>query len=142
MFRGEYSHQLDSKGRLIIPSRFRDLLTDDAILTRGLDHNLVIYPIGAWQTLMQQLKEMPITHPSARAFRRLLFSGAVELSLDKQGRVNIPNYLLDYASIEDAILLVGMENFVELWQPDHWKTTLDNVASILAESDHLLTVNF
>lgn len=142
MFRGEYSHQLDSKGRLIIPSRFRDLLTDDAILTRGLDHNLVIYPVEAWQTLMQQLKEMPITHPSARAFRRLLFSGAVELSLDKQGRVNIPNYLLDYASIEDAILLVGMENFVELWQPDHWKTTLDNVASILAESDHLLTVNF
>lgn len=142
MFRGEYSHQLDSKGRLIIPSRFRDLLTDDAILTRGLDHNLVIYPIEAWETLTQQLNEIPITYPGARAFRRLLFSGAVELSLDKQGRVNIPNYLLEYASIEDAVLLVGMENFIELWQPDHWKTTLDNVASILAESDHFLTVNF
>lgn len=142
MFRGEYSHQLDGKGRLIIPSRFRDLLTDDAILTRGLDHNLVIYPIEAWETLTQQLNEIPITYPGARAFRRLLFSGAVELSLDKQGRMNIPNYLLEYASIEDAVLLVGMENFIELWQPDHWKTTLDNVASILAESDHLLTVNF
>ena len=142
MFRGEFSHQLDNKGRLIIPSRFRDILTDDAILTRGLDRNLVIYPGKTWNTLMQQLNEMPITHPTARAFRRLLFSGAVELSLDKQGRVNIPNYLLEYASIEDSILLVGMESFIELWQPDHWKATLNNVASILAESDHLLTMNF
>ena len=142
MFRGEYSHQLDNKGRLIIPSRFRDLLSDDAILTRGLDHNLVIYPNQTWKTLMQQLNEMPITHPTARAFRRLLFSGAVELALDKQGRVNIPNYLLEYASIEDSVLLVGMESFIELWQPDHWKRMLDSVASILAESDHLLTMNF
>ncbi len=142
MFRGEYSHQLDNKGRLIIPTRFRDLLTGDAILTRGLDHNLVIYPGQTWNTVMQQLNDMPITHPTARAFRRLLFSGAVELTLDKQGRVNIPNYLLEYASIEDSVLLVGMESFIELWQPDHWKATLNDLASILAESDHLLTMNF
>ncbi|MGB7341639.1 MAG: division/cell wall cluster transcriptional repressor MraZ [Phototrophicaceae bacterium] len=141
MFWGEYAHQLDSKGRLIIPSRLRDKLTDDAILTRGLDHNLVIYPASTWKNVTTQLNEMPITHPTARALRRLLFSGAVEISLDKQGRVNIPNYLLEYASIEDSILLVGMETFIELWQPDQWRTTLDNVAAVLAESDHLLTLN-
>jgi len=141
MFWGEYSHQLDSKGRLIIPTRYRSQLTDDAILTRGLDHNLVIYPKQTWEKVKEQLNQVPITHPTARALRRLLFSGAVELSLDKQGRINMPNYLLEYASIEDSILLVGMETFIELWSPEHWRTTLENVSAVLAESDHLLTLN-
>lgn len=141
MFWGEYSHQLDSKGRLIIPTRYRSQLTDDAILTRGLDHNLVIYPKQTWEKVKEQLNQVPITHPTARALRRLLFSGAIELSLDKQGRINMPNYLLEYASIEDSILLVGMETFIELWSPEHWRTTLENVSTVLAESDHLLTLN-
>ncbi len=141
MFWGEYSHQLDSKGRLIIPTRYRSQLTDDAILTRGLDHNLVIYPKQTWEKVKEQLNQVPITHPTARALRRLLFSGAVELSLDKQGRINMPNYLLEYASIDDSILLVGMETFIELWSPEHWRTTLENVSAVLAESDHLLTLN-
>src|SRR5690606_20380984 len=130
-----------SKGRLIIPTRYRSQLTDDAILTRGLDHNLVIYPKQTWEKVKEQLNQVPITHPTARALRRLLFSGAVELSLDKQGRINMPNYLLEYASIEDSILLVGMETFIELWSPEHWRTTLENVSAVLAESDHLLTLN-
>lgn len=141
MFWGEYSHRLDSKGRLIIPSRYREKLSGKAILTRGLDHNLVIYPESAWDIVTQQLNEMPLTHPTARALRRLLFSGAAELALDKQGRINIPNYLLEYASIEDSILLVGMETFIELWEPERWRTTLDNISTVLAESDHMLTLN-
>ncbi len=141
MFWGEYSHQLDSKGRLIIPTRYRSQLTDDAILTRGLDQNLVIYPKQTWEKVKEQLNQVPITHPTARALRRLLFSGAVELSLDKQGRINMPNYLLEYASIEDSILLVGMETFIELWSPENWRTTLENVSAVIAESDHLLTLN-
>lgn len=142
MFWGEYSHQIDNKGRLIIPARYRDKLNDKAILTRGLDKNLVIYPQATWANVTQQLSEMPMTHPTTRALRRLLFSGAVELSSDKQGRVNIPNYLLEYASIENTILLVGMETFIELWQPDQWRKTLDNVSAVLAESDHLLKLTF
>ena len=141
MFWGEYSHQLDSKGRLIIPSRYRTLLTDDAILTRGLDHNLVIYPKQTWESVREQLNQAPITQATTRALRRLLFSGASELALDKQGRINIPSYLLEYASIEDSILLVGMETFIELWEPEQWRLTLDNVSTILAESDHLLILN-
>lgn len=141
MFWGEYSHQLDNKGRLIIPSRYRTNLTSDAILTRGLDHNLVIYSKPTWEKVTQQLNDIPITHPSARALRRLLFSGASELALDTQGRINIPNYLLEYASIEDTVLLVGMETSIELWKPEHWRQTLDNVATVLAESDHFFTLN-
>ena len=79
MFWGEYSHQLDDKGRLIIPIRYRSYLMPQAVLTRGLDHNLVIYPHETWRTLAENLNQMPITHPPARALRRLLFSGAVEL---------------------------------------------------------------
>jgi MraZ protein len=141
MFWGEYSHQLDKKGRLIIPVRYREKLTDDAILTRGLDNNLVIYPEETWQTVTNQLNQMPITHPTARALRRLLFSGAAQLALDKQGRVIIPPYLRAYASITDEALLVGMETYIELWEPSCWRKALDNVSAVIADSGHLLTLN-
>ena len=84
MFWGEYAHQLDKKGRFIIPIRYREQLTAEAILTRGLDNNLVIYPEATWQTVTTQINQMPITHPSARALRRLLFSGAIQLAPDNQ----------------------------------------------------------
>lgn len=141
MFWGEYSHQLDKKGRLIIPSRYRAKLTDKAILTRGLDNNLVIYPEETWHNVTHQLNQMPITHSTARALRRLLFSGAVELSLDKQGRVNIPAYLREYASLEEEVLLVGMETFIEIWEPGLWRSALDGVTSALAEADDLLSLS-
>ncbi len=138
MFWGEYSHHLDEKGRLIIPARFRPQLSPDAILTRGLDHNLVIYPRDSWRTLSNQLNQMPITHPTARALRRLLFSGAVELSLDRQGRILVPSYLRDYASIHGEVLIAGMETFLELWEPTHWQATLKDVSQTLAEVEQIL----
>lgn len=141
MFWGEYSHQLDKKGRVIIPVRYREKLTDAAILTRGLDNNLVIYPEATWETVTTQINQMPITHPSARALRRLLFSGAVELGLDKQGRISIPDYLRDYAAITDTVLLVGMETYIELWQPDNWQSALEKVSSIIADSGHTLSLS-
>jgi transcriptional regulator MraZ len=140
MFWGEYSHQLDKKGRLIIPSRYRAKLTEKAILTRGLDQNLVIYPAETWQNVTQQLNQMPITHSTARALRRLLFSGAAQLTLDKQGRIIIPIYLRQYASLSDEVLLVGMETFIEIWEPQLWHSALDAVSSVLAEADDLLSL--
>jgi MraZ protein len=125
MFWGEYAHQLDKKGRFIIPIRYREQLTAEAILTRGLDNNLVIYPEATWQTVTAQINQMPITHPSARALRRLLFSGAIQLAPDNQGRILIPDYLRTYATISDSILLVGMETYIELWEPACWTATLD-----------------
>jgi MraZ protein len=138
MFWGEFSHHLDEKGRLIIPARFRPQLSPKAILTRGLDHNLVIYPQDSWQALSDHLNQMPITHPTTRALRRLLFSGVVELSLDRQGRVLIPGYLRDYASLNGEVLIAGMESFLELWEPTHWRATLNDVSHTLAEADHSL----
>lgn len=141
MFWGEYSHQLDKKGRLIIPARYRNLLNEKAILTRGMDENLVIYPSSTWETVIEQLNQMPITNPSARALRRLLFSGAVQLEMDKQGRVNIPIYLREYASLQEEVFLVGMETFIEIWEPSRWRSTLDGVTSVLADSGHLLSLS-
>jgi MraZ protein len=138
MFWGEYSHQLDEKGRLIIPARYRSHLHDGAILTRGLDHNLVIYPHEAWQVVSERVNTMPITHPAARALRRLLFSGAVEVSLDRHGRMLIPGYLRDYASLNGEVLIAGMETFLELWEPNTWRATLDDVSQSLADVEHIL----
>lgn len=141
MFWGEFAHQLDQKGRLIIPARFRPALDRGAILTRGLDRNLVIYPAEAWQSVTQQLNQMPITQPTSRALRRLLLSGAVELEIDKQGRILIPAYLREYATIDTEVLLVGMETFIELWQPEEWRAALANIAEILKDSQHVLNLN-
>lgn len=141
MFWGEFAHQLDSKGRLIIPARYRPQLVQGAILTRGIDRNLVIYPDDAWRNVSSQLNQMPITNPTARALRRLLFSGALELSLDKQGRVLIPPYLRDYASLNGEVLVVGMETFIEIWHPKSWRETLEGVSSTLAETEDFVKLS-
>ncbi len=141
MFWGEFSHHLDQKGRLIIPARYRPHLAQGGILTRGLDRNLVIYPPQVWRSVSEQLNQMPMTHPTARALRRLMLSGAMDLTLDRQGRVLIPAYLRDYASLNGAALIVGMESFIEIWEPQHWQSTLDDVSNALAEADSLLSLS-
>jgi len=138
MFWGEFSHQLDKKGRLIIPARYRQRLSTGAILTRGIDHNLVVYPHGVWKSLSTQISEMSIANPTARALRRLVFSGAIELTLDRQGRILIPNHLREYASLDGEALVIGMETFIEIWQPASWRETLMFVSETLAGSDTLL----
>lgn len=140
MFWGEYAHHLDKKGRLIIPARYRPKLTEGTMLTRGLDRNLVIYPKEAWQSVSEQINQQPLTQPTTRALRRLLFSGAVPLSLDRQGRVLIPAYLREYASLEGEVLIIGMETSIELWQPESWREALEDVASILAEAESILKI--
>lgn len=141
MFWGEYTHHLDNKGRLIIPARFRHQLKKSAVLTRGLDNNLVIYPQDTWQTVTDQLADMPITHPTARALRRLLFSGALVLEPDRQGRINIPPYLRDYASLNSEVLVVGMETFIEIWHPDRWREALEGVSNTLKDTNNLLKLS-
>jgi MraZ protein len=141
MFWGEFTHQLDKKGRLIIPARYRTHLIEGAILTRGLDHNLVIYPQEAWRNVIEQLNQMPITHTTARALRRLMFSGVVQMSFDRQGRVLIPPYLRHYASLEDEVLVVGMETYIEIWQPANWRAALEGVSNVLAEANDLLSLS-
>jgi MraZ protein len=140
MFWGEFSHHLDNKGRLIIPARYRPQLASGAMLTRGMDRNLVIYPHEAWRIVSDQLNQMPITQPTSRALRRLMFSGAVELALDRQGRILVPSYLREYASLHSEALIVGMETFLEIWEPASWQATLDDVTTTLAQAQLTICV--
>ncbi|OIP96742.1 cell division/cell wall cluster transcriptional repressor MraZ [Candidatus Wirthbacteria bacterium CG2_30_54_11] len=121
MFLGEYTHSVDPKGRVAIPVKFRPELAHGAVVTRGLDGCLFIYPQAEWQILAEKLKNLPITQADARAFVRLMFSGAFELEIDKQGRVNIPAYLLKYAHVEKETVIAGLFNRIEIWSVKAWE---------------------
>jgi MraZ protein len=117
---GEYRHTVDEKGRLIIPSKFREALGPSFVITRGLDHCLFVYPMGEWEQLEQQLKALPFTKKDARAFTRFFFSGATVAELDKQGRVNVPNNLREFAKLEKECVVIGVSNRVEIWSKEAW----------------------
>ena len=121
MFMGEYQHTVDTKGRLIIPAKFRDDLGDGFVITRGLDHCLFGYPIDEWRKLEEKLKELPMTKKDARAFARFFFSGATEVEIDKQGRINIPSTLIQHANLEKECVVVGVSSKIEIWSKDAWE---------------------
>jgi len=118
---GEYQHSIDDKGRIIIPAKFRDSLGDKFIVTRGLDNCLFVYPLSEWSVLEQKLKALPLMKSDARAFSRFFFSGATECELDKQGRVNLPNTLCDYAKLDKDCVVIGVSNRVEIWSKKTWE---------------------
>lgn len=120
MFMGEHQHSVDSKGRLIIPAKFREGLGASFVVTRGLDRCLFVYPTEEWKQLEQKLKALPFTRSDARAFTRFFFSGAVECELDKQGRVNIPQHLREYAQISKECVVIGVSSRVEIWSKASW----------------------
>lgn len=127
MFSGEHYHNMDTKGRLIIPSRLRATLEDNFIdkfyVTRGFDKCLFVYDENEWNTLEQKFKNLPITGKDAakvRAFVRIFYSGAWAVNCDKQGRINIPQNLLDYASINSEVAIIGASNRIELWDSKTW----------------------
>jgi MraZ protein len=121
MFMGEYHHSIDTKGRLIVPSKFREELGEMFIITRGLDQCLFGYPLPEWKLLEEKLKGLPLTKKDARAFTRFFFSGATESELDKQGRVNIPAPLLQYAKLEKECVILGVSNRIEIWSKSIWE---------------------
>lgn len=125
MFMGEYQHSVDTKGRLIIPSKFREYLDDCFVLTRGLDNCLFGYPMNEWRKLEEKLKELPVTKKDARAFTRFFFSGATEVEIDKQGRINIPSNLRTYAKMDKECIVLGVSNRLEIWAKDAWENYFD-----------------
>ncbi len=118
---GEYHHNIDAKGRIIVPSKFRDGLGTTFILTRGLDKCLFGYPLEEWKTLEDKLKTLPLTKKDARAFTRFFFAGAIECEVDKQGRINISTPLLQYAGLEKECVVIGVSNRVEIWSKSGWE---------------------
>jgi MraZ protein len=121
MFMGQFQHSLDSKGRLIIPSKFRELLGESFILTKGLDRCLFVYPKDEWAMLEQKLKTLPFTQKDARAFIRFFFSGAVETEIDRQGRILIPPQLREHARIDKDVVIIGVSNRAEIWSQEEWE---------------------
>lgn len=121
MFMGEFQHSIDDKGRIIIPAKFRDLLGASFVVTRGLDQCLFVYPMQEWEVLEQKLKALPLMKSDASAFTRFFFSGATECEWDKQGRVNLPGNLRQYAKLEKDCVVLGVSNRVEIWSRDTWE---------------------
>ena len=121
MFIGEYHHALDPKGRVQIPVKFRNELARGAVVTRGLDNCLFVYPKKEWQILADKLARLPISKANTRAFSRLMLAGAMELDMDKQGRALLPEYLRQYANLKKGVVIAGLANRLELWDKDVWK---------------------
>lgn len=121
MLMGEYKHNMDAKGRIIMPAKFREELESSFILTRGLDGCLFGYPMAQWEILEAKMKNLPLAKKDARAFVRFFYSAAVEAEIDKQGRINIPSNLLAYAKIEKECRIVGVSDRIEIWSSDKWE---------------------
>ncbi len=122
MFIGEYAHNLDEKGRLAIPVKFRRDLSKGAVVTRGLDNCLFLYTKTEWEKLAEKLSVLPISQSNSRAFSRLMLAGAMEVEIDKQGRVVLPEYLREFAGLKKNIVLAGLYNRAEIWDEEKWKT--------------------
>lgn len=121
MFIGEYQHNLDEKGRVAIPAKFRGKLSEGAVVTKGLDNCLFLYTKEEWEKLATKLASLPISKANTRAFSRLMLAGAMDVQLDKQGRIVLPEYLRQYASLKKKIILAGLYNRLEIWEESEWE---------------------
>jgi MraZ protein len=136
MFIGEYKHTIDDKGRIAIPAKFREDLASGAVVTRGLDASLFLFPKEEWGKLAQKLANLPLGQSNSRAFARLMLAGAMDVEMDKQGRVVLPEYLREYAGMGKSVVVAGLFNRLELWDSGKWdayKKTTEADASAIAE---------
>jgi MraZ protein len=127
MFLGEYTHNIDEKGRLTIPAKFRGDLAAGLVVTRGFDLNLMIFPLNGWQDMAERIISRPLGDEDIRTFRRRVFSGAVDLTPDRQGRIVIPNYLREFAGIDGEVIVAGMYNYIEVWGSHSWQTVRETI---------------
>lgn len=120
MFLGEYNYSIDDKKRLAVPAKFRQKLGKQAVITRGLDNCLFLYSLKEWGILAEKLSKLPISQSDARGFARIMLAGAMEVSLDSLGRILIPDYLKQYASLQKKVVIAGLYNRVEIWDEQKW----------------------
>jgi MraZ protein len=121
MFIGEYSHSIDPKKRLAVPSKFRSELKSKVVVTRGLDKCLFVYPLKVWEEIAGKLGTLPVGESATRSFIRLQLAGAVDLEVDKQGRILIPDFLKNYARLIKYVVITGVYNRLEIWDELKWK---------------------
>ena len=117
---GQYDHTIDVKGRIIIPAKFREQMGDDFVITKGLDHQLFVYAPDEWNLFEAKLRALPISNPQARKLSRFFLVGASDVTVDKQGRITLPMQLREFAGITRDVLLAGVGNHLEIWNPDRY----------------------
>lgn len=136
VFKGEYSHSVDAKGRIIMPAKFREILGDMFVVTKGLDGCLFVYPNDEWENIENKFREIPLTTKDARKFSRFFFAGAADCEVDKQGRVLIPSVLREFAGLNKEVVLVGVLNRIEIWSKERWQENeyddMDEIAEHMA----------
>src|SRR6185503_3429834 len=130
MFYGEYEHSIDRKGRLIIPSKFREVFKENYVerffVTRGLDTCLFVFTEDEWKKQEGRFRSLSFTNREARQFNRIYFSGACEVTCDRQGRILVPQYLKDFARIKTDVIIVGVSSRMEIWAKDQWQEFYNN----------------
>lgn len=140
---GEFHHNIDEKGRIIIPSKFREELGDNIIVTRGLEECLFIYSEKEWLSIVSNLKSLPFTKKDARCFTRIFLSGAMSTLFDKQGRIKISSPLIDYASLNKECVIIGVNDRLEIWSIEKWNVFVNESKENLTDlADHLFEVGF
>lgn len=141
MFMGEYNHTIDPKGRVIIPAKFRDSLGDSFFVTRGLDGCLFVYNEEEWTNFEAKLKTLPITNKDARNFVRFFLSSSDNVEMDKQGRINLPTKLIEYADLSKDVVLIGVGSRVEIWSRERWEG-IDTFDDVEAVAEHMAELGF
>lgn len=121
MFLGQYEHTIDTKSRLTIPAKFRSDLASGAVVTRGIDRCLFLFPMTEFETLAARIRELPITQEQTREFRRQMFADASADIPDRQGRIILPPYLREYAGIDSQVTIIGLDTYIEIWPTEAWK---------------------
>ena len=138
MFMSEYNHTVDTKGRLIVPSKFREQLGDEFVVTKGMDGCLFVYANDDWSAFEQKLTSLPLINKEARKFARFFLAGAAQVEVDKQGRILIPNVLREFAQLTKDVVLVGVGSRIEIWGRERFEDTaafddMDEIAEHMAE---------
>jgi MraZ protein len=136
MLIGEYRHTLDPKKRLSLPSKWRKELGKRLVVTRGLDNCLFVYPLTEWRTITEKIGRLPLGQADTRSFNRFFLSGAVEVEVDSAGRILVPDFLKEFAKLDNKVVLAGIHDRVEIWDEKKWndyKQQIEGRADALAE---------
>ena len=142
MLMGEFHHNIDEKGRLVIPTKFRDELGYKFVITRGLEKCLYVYSMDEWNNIVSKLKQLPFTKKDARTFIRSFFSGAAECEFDKQGRINVVSPLQSYADLTNKCVIIGANDRLEIWSEENWNNFLNDNSSKLEDIAENLFTDF
>ncbi|MBP9478626.1 MAG: division/cell wall cluster transcriptional repressor MraZ [Sebaldella sp.] len=134
MFMGEFTCKIDEKGRFMLPAKFREILQEDEfVITRGLDNSIDLFPSNEWVNIENELRKLKRTDSKHRAYQRFVLSAATKLTVDKQGRVNLPNSLVEHAKINKNIIVTGMVDKIEIWSEEVWKEYINKTESSIEE---------